>query len=240
MKIVEKIKMKDISTLDWDLIQTSLNGKGYILLKNILSDNECELLKDLYAKEEAYRSTINMERYRFGKGEYKYYKYPLPYIIELLRKSFYLRLSEVANQWMSNLNMDIKFPTGHNDLIEHCHRKNQSRPTPLILRYEKGGYNTLHQDLYGEVYFPFQIVFPLSKREVDFTGGDFVLVEQIPRAQSKAKVIQPDKGDAVIFTTNFRPVKGTRGYYRATVKHGLSEVESGERYAMGIIFHDAS
>ena len=181
-----------------------------------------------------------MQRYRFGKGEYKYFNYPLPALIESLRKKFYEQLAPLANQWMQQLSIDIKYPAKHTELIEICQSKKQLRPTPLILRYSQGGFNTLHQDLYGEVYFPFQIVFVLTQPQRDHTGGEFVLIEQIPRAQSRAEVIAPNQGDAIIFTTNFRPVKGTRGYYRATMKHGVSEVKSGERYSLGIIFHDGT
>ena len=181
-----------------------------------------------------------MQRYRFGMGAYKYFNYPLPVIVQTLRENMYGPLSNMANEWMQQLSLDTFFPNEHRQLIDNCNKHDQSRPTPLILRYEVGGYNTLHQDLYGEIYFPFQVVFILNQNSVDFTGGEFVMTEQIPRAQSKATVLTPDQGDAVIFTTNFRPVKGTRGYYRANMKHGISEVKSGVRYAMGIIFHDAA
>jgi len=229
-----------LETLDWSAVTESLNERGYALLRNVLSAPECKSLRELYTDNTLYRSTVNMERYRFGKGEYKYFQYPLPDIVEGLRKAFYPPLAKVANEWMRHLNIETAFPETHERLIGHCSKHGQLRPTPLILRYEKGGFNTLHQDLYGLIYFPFQIVLILNKKERDFTGGDFVMVEQVPRAQSKAKVIQPGEGDAVIFTTNFRPVKSSKGYYRSTVKHGVSEVESGVRYALGVIFHDAS
>ena len=206
----------------------------------MLSQAECDELRTLYDQKDLYRSVINMQRYRFGKGEYKYFSYPLPKLIERLRTEFYEQLAPLANQWMQYLNIDVKYPAKHADLIEICKSKNQIRPTPLILRYSPGGFNTLHQDLYGEIYFPFQIVFVLTQPQRDHSGGEFVLVEQIPRAQSRAEVIAPSQGDAVIFTTNFRPVKGTRGSYRATMKHGVSEVKSGERFSLGIIFHDAT
>jgi hypothetical protein len=180
-----------------------------------------------------------MERYRFGKGEYKYFKYPLPLKIQALREEFYQPLSTLANEWNQQLGITETFPATHHELISICMEKNQLRPTPLILRYEPSGFNTLHQDLYGEVYFPFQMLFPLSQHGADFEGGEFVMTEQLPRAQSRAHVIRPNQSDAVIFTTNYRPVKSTRGYYRARMKHGVSEVTSGKRYAMGIIFHDA-
>ncbi len=228
------------ANFDWTSIETSLNNKGYAKLSNVLSVEECEQLTKLYPNPEMFRSVINMQRYRFGKGEYKYFDYPLPLFIQGLREEFYQPLSKIANEWMQQLAIDKKFPATHQELIAQCHNHQQPRPTPLILRYEAGGFNTLHQDLYGEIYFPFQIVFVLTQHGRDHEGGELVLTEQVPRAQSKAEVVIPNQGDAVIFTTNFRPVKGTKGYYRANMKHGISEVKSGVRYAMGIIFHDAT
>jgi uncharacterized protein len=181
-----------------------------------------------------------MERYRFGKGEYKYFGYPLPELVQQIRKSLYPGLSKVANNWMELLKIQNRFPDNHDDLLKICHSHNQLRPTPLILRYEAGGFNTLHQDLYGEVYFPFQVVFVLSQPGTEFSGGEFVMTEQVPRAQSIARVVTLEQGDGLIFTTNFRPVKSSKGYYRAVMKHGISEVTSGVRHALGIIFHDAT
>jgi uncharacterized protein len=232
--------MKKIDSLDWNSIYDSLNEKGYALIKEMLSKEECELLSGIYSAPNLYRNVINMQRYRFGKGEYKYFNYPLPALLQSMREELYQPLSAIANEWMQKLSLNTVFPEKHHQLIAVCNAHHQSRPTPLILHYEAGGYNTLHQDLYGEVYFPFQIVFALSQHGRDFEGGEFVLTEQIPRAQSKAEVLTPNQGDAVVFTTNFRPVKGTKGYYRANMKHGISEVKSGVRYALGIIFHDAS
>ncbi|HEY3404459.1 MAG TPA: 2OG-Fe(II) oxygenase [Ohtaekwangia sp.] len=232
--------MQNIQTMDWGEVQTSLHEKGYALLRNVLSPEECLEVISLYPEDQLYRSVINMQRYRFGKGEYKYFRYPLSPILHSLRERFYEHLVPVANEWMKQLSLDTRFPRQHNHLIESCHAKGQLRPTPLILRYEAGGYNTLHQDLYGEIYFPFQVVFVLTQTGRDHEGGEFVLTEQVPRAQSKAVVLSPDQGDALIFTTNFRPVKGARGYYRTTMKHGVSEITSGVRYSLGIIFHDAA
>jgi hypothetical protein len=217
-----------------------LSEKGYTIIPSVLSQKECQHIISFYSDDELYRNTINMKRYRFGEGEYKYFSYPLPPVVQTLREEFYKPLSAVANNWMQNLSIDKSFPETHQELIDQCKAQNQNRPTPLILHYTPGGYNTLHQDLYGDIYFPFQIVFVLTQHGRDHEGGELVLVEQVPRAQSKAEVLKPNQGDAVIFTTNFRPVKGTRGYYRANMKHGVSEVKSGERYALGIIFHDAS
>ncbi|SHG86494.1 hypothetical protein SAMN04488109_2200 [Chryseolinea serpens] len=232
--------MEDIVAMPWESIYTALNEKGYALLPQVLSADECRHLSGLYADPDLYRNTINMQRYRFGKGEYKYFNYPLPPTIQVLREMLYTPLAKLANAWMQKLGMDITYPGDHKALVAHCHDHDQPRPTPLILRYEAGGFNTLHQDLYGAVYFPFQVVFVLSQAGKDHEGGEFVLTEQVPRAQSKAEVLQPNQGDALIFTTNFRPVKGSRGYYRATMKHGVSEVKSGVRYSLGIIFHDAA
>jgi uncharacterized protein len=232
--------MIDLNQAQWSGVYTSLNENGYAIIPTALSSKECEDFRLLYSNEKIYRSTINMQRYRFGKGEYKYFSYPLPALIQSIRSSLYGPLAILANEWMKQLNKETQFPLQHHELIDLCIEKQQLRPTPLILRYEQGGFNTLHQDLYGEVYFPFQVVFPLSQAGVDFEGGEFVLVEQVPRAQSKAEVVQLNRGDALIFTTNFRPIKGTKGYYKANMRHGVSPLKSGERYALGIIFHDAS
>lgn len=231
--------MDAINDMNWHLIHKDLSEKGVSILPNVLSKMECEHIQSFYDDSALYRSTINMARYRFGQGEYKYFNYPLPPKIQALREEFYHPLSSLANDWNTQLGINDSFPETHHELIDICRQKNQSRPTPLILRYEKGGFNTLHQDLYGDVYFPFQVLFVLSQYGIDFEGGEFVMTEQMPRAQSKAHVLTPNQGDAVILTTNYRPVKGTRGYFRTKMKHGLSEVKSGVRYALGIIFHDA-
>lgn len=231
--------MQDINHMDWNTVHHNLNTKGYSVIEDVLSLGECNHLIGLYDDTSLYRKVINMEQYRFGKGEYKYFNYPLPLTIRSIRELFYPCLASLANKWMNVLSLSV-FPECHSQLLEKCREHNQTKPTPLILRYESGGYNTLHQDLYGEIFFPFQMVFVLTQAGKDFDGGEFVITEQLPRAQSKAAVIKLNQGDALIFTTNFRPVKGTRGYYRARVKHGVSEVLSGVRYSMGIIFHDAA
>lgn len=216
----------------------SLNHTGFARIKKFLTDEQCTDLINNYSNDKLYRNTIDMKRYRFGEGQYRYFSYPLPNTIQKIRTSLYEPLAVIANEWNQNLGIDIRYPKTHAEFIEVCQRNNQLRPTPLILRYGAGGYNTLHQDLYGDIYFPFQVVFMLTQKGIDHEGGEFVLTEQVPRAQSIARVVTADKGDAVIFTTNFRPVNGSRGYYRAKLKHGVSEVLSGHRYAMGIIFHD--
>lgn len=232
--------MKDIINMDWSTIVDSLNTNGYAVIPKVLSVEECTHLSGLYEDHYLYRNIINMQRYRFGQGEYKYFNYPLPLTIQSLREILYSPLATIANEWMRKLGTDVEYPTSHKDLIKKCKEKAQTRPTPLILRYESGGFNTLHQDLYGEIYFPFQTVFVLSQEGRDHEGGEFVLTEQLPRAQSRVHVLHPNQGDAVIFTTNFRPIKGSKGYYKAKMKHGVSEIKKGTRYSLGIIFHDAA
>ncbi|HEX8041740.1 MAG TPA: 2OG-Fe(II) oxygenase [Chryseosolibacter sp.] len=229
-------------TIETDARQVAhgLDTCGFALVNRVLSSEACDTIRDFYEQERLFRSTINMQRYRFGLGEYKYFDYPLPSIVQSLRENFYEHLVPLANEWMSRLGLDTRYPGKLDEFLALCHSKNQRRPTPLVLRYESGGFNTLHQDIYGEVYFPFQVVFVLTERGRDYEGGELVFVEQLPRAQSRAEVIAPGKGDAVIFTTNFRPVKGSKGYYRAKMKHGVSPVRKGTRYTMGLIFHDAA
>lgn len=226
--------------LDWNKISGQLNEHGYASVKQVITTGECDQLAKRYDQNELYRKTINMERYRFGLGEYKYFNYPLPSIVEQIRQSVYPHLAPVANNWMKVLGVNKQFPSTLAELLDECHARQQTRPTPLILRYDKGGYNTLHQDLYGDIYFPMQLVLFLDEPGKDYEGGEFVLIEQKPRAQSKAIVLKPAKGDMLIFTTNFRPVKGSKGYYRVNMKHGVSEITSGRRHTLGIIFHDAA
>ncbi len=228
-----------IADIDWVKTEADIHKKGYAVVPNLLSDTLCQELIDLYENNKGYRKTVVMERYRFGLGEYKYFDYPLPKIVQTLREQIYPKLASIANLWMKALRIDKQFPIVFSELQQQCHDNNQLKPTALILKYGKGGYNTLHQDLYGDIYFPLQIVLFLNEQNVDYKGGEFVLTQQIPRAQSKATVLQPKKGDMLIFTTNFRPVKGTKGYYRVNMKHGVSELHSGERHTLGIIFHDA-
>jgi uncharacterized protein len=239
-EINRNLYMQNIESLHWSDIFDCLDTSGFAVINNLLSVTECNALIADYSDSKLYRNTIDMQRYRFGNGEYKYFSYPLPVIVARLRTEMYAHLAPLANTWMQRLGIEFKYPAEHHQLIELCHRVNQTRPTPLILRYETGGYNTLHQDLYGEVYFPFQLVVLLRQPQRDFSGGELVMVEQLPRAQPKAQAINLQMGDALIFTTNFRPVLGTRGYYKAKVKHGVSPLTSGTRYAMGVIFRDAN
>jgi uncharacterized protein len=232
--------MIELDTFDWESNHRSLDEKGYARLKSLLTPDECKSLSDAYNEERLYRSTIKMERYRFGRGEYKYFAYPLPMIVQKLRQQFYFKLQPIADRWMAALNIDVQYPNDYQEFLAMCSKHDQNRPTPLILHYTKDGFNTLHQDLYGEVYFPFQVVIVLTQTGRDHGGGELVFVEQVPRAQSRAEVINPQQGEAIIFTTNFRPAKGSKGFYRTKMKHGVSPVTAGERYALGIIFHDAT
>lgn len=229
-----------IAQLNSSDIAPEMNDKGYAIIPDLLTGDECDALKEQFNNAGLYRKTIQMERYRFGMGEYKYYSYPLPALIQQLREGFYPVIAPIANNWMRVLNIDKQFPGSLNQLTELCYQHGQTSPTPLMLKYGKGGYNTLHQDLYGEIFFPMQLVVFLNEPGVDYEGGEFVLIEQRPRAQSKAIVLKPRKGDILLFTTNFRPVKGSKGYYRVNMKHGVSELTNGERHTLGIIFHDAA
>ncbi len=235
---MESLKHK-IQAINWQSITENLNNNGYAIIPKILSENQCEKFINEYNNLNIYRKTVVMERYRFGLGEYKYFDYPLPESIQIIRENLYPNLVLIANLWMKVLKIDKKFPATLKELLTQCHTNNQLKPTPLILKYATKGFNTLHQDLYGEIYFPFQTVFFLNEPDKDYTGGEFVFTQQIPRAQSKAIVLKPKKGDMLIFTTNFRPVKGKKGYYRIHMKHGVSELKNGERHTLGIIFHDA-
>ena len=228
-----------IAEIDWQRATGELNQKGYAIVPQFLPNQSCEELIQKYNDSDLYRKTITMERHSFGLGEYKYFKYPLPDLIQTVRGAIYPKLAPIANAWMKMLNVERQFPDNFDELQRLCHDKNQTKPTVLILKYGKGGYNTLHQDLYGDIFFPFQLVFFLNEPDDDYTGGEFVLTQQIPRAQSKAIVLRPHKGDMLIITTNFRPIKGSKGYYRAQMKHGVSEVHNGNRHTLGIIFHDA-
>jgi len=228
-----------LAAADWDSIAESLHQNGYATLPDLLAYDDCQNLIRGYDAPELYRKTVNMERYRFGSGEYKYFRYPLPDVIQLIRETVYPKLAPVANTWMQALGMDQHFPERLHELLALCNAHEQTHPTPLLLKYNKGGYNTLHQDLYGEVFFPIQLVLFLNEPGQDYTGGEFVLTQQNPRAQSKATVLKPKRGDMLMFTTRFRPVKGSKGYYRVNVKHGVSEIQHGKRHTLGVIFHDA-
>ncbi|PTX61305.1 hypothetical protein C8P63_107100 [Melghirimyces profundicolus] len=228
-----------VASLDWKLLQQSLDEHGYALIPSLLDKDQCREIINMYDQESFFRSTIDMTRYRFGRGEYKYFQSPLPPLLQQLRTSFYPELAKTANRWLQRLGDDAIYPSDLQEFLNQCHQQGQVRPTPLILKYEAGGYNCLHQDLYGDIFFPFQVVFALNQRGVDYTGGEFMLVEQRPRAQSRGHVITLEQGSGLIFPTHHRPVSGKRGYYKTRLRHGVSTVTSGTRYSLGIIFHDA-
>jgi hypothetical protein len=229
----------DVDALDWDELRDRLDRDGYVITEPLLDRAECEALSELFDGGR-FRATIDMARHRFGDGRYRYFDHPLPAPIGELRRSFYRHLAPIANHWSELLRGDpVTFPLEHEELLERCRAAGQERPTPLILRYGEGDWNALHQDLYGEIYFPFQILTILSEPEVDFEGGEFVLMEQRPRAQSRAHVLHPPQGAFVIFPTQQRPNRGRHGYHRVGMRHGVSTVTRGQRTALGIIFHDA-
>lgn len=209
------------------------------MLPNLLDATTCRRLTELYAEEEHFRSHIIMARHGFGKGEYRYFRYPLPDPIATMRTALYARLAPIANGWNERMGIKTQYPAEHHEFLEMCHQAGQQRPTPLLLQYGAGDYNCLHQDLYGDIAFPIQVAILLSKPEEDFTGGEFVLTEQRPRMQSRAEVVPLKRGDAVAFAVHHRPVQGTRGSYRVNMRHGVSTVRSGHRHTVGIIFHDA-
>lgn len=228
-----------VGTIEWAHLARELDAQGSAVLAGLLSPDECETLIALYSREELFRSRVVMERHGFGRGEYKYFAYPLPAIVADLRALLYPQLVPIANRWNRDLGLDIRYPARHLAFLDRCHRAGQTKPTPLLLRYEAGDYNCLHQDLYGEQVFPLQATILLSKPGRDFAGGEFVLTEQRPRRQSRPEVVPLRQGDGVLFAVHTRPVQGTRGFYRVTLRHGVSRVRSGRRYTLGIIFHDA-
>ncbi len=229
-----------LAQLDWTHIEAQLWGVGYAHLPAILTPGECDGLVQLYPDASRFRSRIDMARYRFGIGEYQYFDAPLPQIVQELRAEAYPPLAAIANRWQEALGLAERYPAHLQSFLAQCQAHGQTKPTPLLLRYEADGYNCLHQDLYGEVAFPLQMACFLSQPERDYTGGAFLLVEQRPRAQSRGEALTPGQGDIVIFTTRYRPVAGKRGYHRVAMRHGVSRVLSGLRYTLGVIFHDAN
>ncbi len=237
--------INDINAINWQQTAKEIHAKGFATVPGFLAKNQCQKLIDLYDNSTGYRKVVNMKRYRFGLGEYKYFDYPLPEIIQNLRTTIYQKLVPIVNLWMSQLRIDRQFPGTLKKFLAECHSSGQIKPTPIILKYSKGGFNTLHQDIYGQISFPLQAAIFLNQIGTDYTGGEFVLTQQIPRAQSKAIVLNPQKGDMIIFASNFRPMESVtskennKKYYRATIKHAVSELHSGERHTLGIIFQDA-
>lgn len=231
---------KRIESLDRLVIESELNNFGNAKIEALLSAKECDGLKKLYGNDESFRSHIHMARHGFGKGEYKYFKYPLPDIVKDLREGLYPLLVPIANEWHERMGMKTKFPTTHKDYIGECHKAGQLRPTPLLLKYKEDGYNCLHQDVYGDLLFPLQAAVLLSKPNEDFNGGQFVLTEQRPRMQSRVEVVSLNQGDAVIFAVRNKPVRGVKRDYKVTMRHGVSRIHKGHRHTLGIIFHDAN
>jgi hypothetical protein len=237
--IIDRIESLDWQQIEPDAGPAGIDTLGYALMKAMLSPDECDALSATYETDTLFRSRIVMARHGFGRGEYKYFAYPLPELVTALRTMLYSRLFELANRWNQAMSLDVRYPPGHQAFLDRCHRAGQSKPTPLLLRYEQGDYNCLHQDLYGQHVFPLQVAILLSSPGKDFTGGEFVLTEQRPRMQSRAEVVPLMQGDAVVFPVHHRPVCGTRGTYRVNMRHAVSRVRSGQRYTLGLIFHDA-
>jgi len=226
--------------LDWLAIASDLNERGRVSLSGVLEPRECEALAALYPDDAPFRSRVVMSRHGFGRGEYKYFSYPLPALVEGFRTALYRKLAPVANAWNEAMKIDVRFPAELGEFTACCHAAGQTRPTPLLLQYGPGDYNCLHQDLYGDHVFPIQVAFLLSEPGRDFTGGEFVLTEQRPRMQSRAEVVPLRQGDALAFAVHHRPVQGTRGVYRVNLRHGVSRVRTGHRHTLRIIFHDAT
>ena len=229
-----------VDAVDWSATASALDAGGFAVIPKLIDGDECRAIASLFPEDKKFRSHIHMARHGFGRGEYKYFAYPLPELIGDLRTALYPRLAEIANHWNDALDDATRFPSDHAAFLKRCHGAGQTRPTPLLLRYVEGDYNCLHQDLYGEHVFPLQVAILLSEVTEDFAGGEFVITEQRPRMQSRASVVPLSRGDAVVFAVHHRPVRGTRGVYRVNLRHGVSQVRSGLRHTLGIIFHDAA
>jgi hypothetical protein len=238
MQTVEATQAR-LAGVDWARIVQDVDSHGAATLPRLLTSAECGELATVYSQETIFRSRVVMSRHGFGRGEYKYFRYPLPQAVESLRAALYGHLAPIANRWNERMALEVRFPDGHAAFIRRCHAAGQVRATPLLLKYGAQDYNCLHQDLYGEHVFPLQVTVLLSRPGEDFDGGEFVLTEQRPRMQSRAEVVPLGQGDAVIFAVHHRPMRGTRGVYRVNLRHGVSRVRRGNRYTLGIIFHDA-
>ena len=228
-----------VEAILWEQVSRDLDAEGFAVIRSVLSTDECEATRELYEKRDIFRSNVVMERHGFGRGEYRYFSYPLPRLIATLRTSVYPHLVPIANRWNDAMGINVSFPAKHADFIERCHKAGQDKPTPLILKYGTDDYNCLHQDLYGDHVFPLQLAILLSEPDKDFAGGEFVLTEQRPRMQSRPMVVPLLKGDGVLFAVRNRPVQGKKNVYRVNLRHGVSRLRSGSRHTLGIIFHDA-
>ena len=228
-----------LQTLDWESVWQDLDAQGSAIVERILSPDECRTLAALYRNNGLFRSQVVMARHGFGRGEYKYFKYPLPDLVARMRTAVYPHLVPIADRWNGSMGIGVRYPEKHAEFIERCHQAGQTKPTPLLLQYGADDYNCLHQDLYGEHVFPLQFAILLSEPNRDFTGGEFVMTEQRPRMQSRPIVVPLRQGDGVMFAVHHRPVQGTRGVYRVNLRHGVSRIRSGHRHTLGIIFHDA-
>ena len=229
-----------VAAIDWAAVSEALDTQGCAVIPGLLAAQQCAAQADLYGDEKHFRSRVVMGRHGFGRGEYQYFGYPLPPVVGELRTALYPHLRPIANRWNQAMGIEVRYPAQHGDFLARCHQAGQARPTPLLLQYEAGDYNCLHQDLYGEHVFPLQVAVLLSAPERDFSGGEFVLTEQRPRMQSRAEVVPLNQGDAVVFAVHHRPVQGTRGVYRVNMRHGVSRLRTGRRHTLGIIFHDAA
>jgi uncharacterized protein len=230
---------KHVAGLDWPRLVADLDARGFAVIPGLLTPEQCRTVTAFYPDDERFRKRVVMEQHGYGRGEYRYFAYPLPPLVAALRTTLYPPLADVADRWNEALKIDVRYPADHATYVERCHQAGQTRPTPLILRYGPGDFNCLHQDVYGEHVFPFQVVVLLKEPGTDFTGGEFVLTEQRPRMQSRVEVVPLELGDAAIFPVRERPVRGSRGWYRVNLRHGVSRLRTGERYTLGIIFHDA-
>lgn len=231
---------RKIDPAEWTAAENALDTRGYAVIQGLLTAESCTAITAMYDREDLFRNRVVMARHNFGRGEYRYLAYPIPEPIAELRSTIYGPLAEIANRWYDAMGMETRFPATHAELLDACHRAGQKKPTPLILKYGRDDFNCLHQDRYGDLVFPLQMTVLLSAPGDDFTGGEFVLTEQRPRMQSRAEVVPLTRGDAVIFPVNQRPVAGTRGFYRVTLRHGVSRIRSGNRHTLGVILHDAA
>jgi uncharacterized protein len=237
--VIYRDAVERVDSFDWKRMSQDLDAQGNATMEHLLSAEECRAMAALYSQDDLFRSRVVMGRHGFGRGEYKYFDYPLPRLIAELRTAIYPHLVPIANRWNTAMGLDVQYPEKHADFLERCHQAGQTKPTPLLLQYGADDYNCLHQDLYGEHVFPLQVTILLSEPGRDFKGGEFVMTEQRPRMQSRPEVVPLDQGDAVVFAVHNRPVQGTRGVYRVNLRHGVSRVRSGQRHTLGVIFHDA-